>query len=641
MRSMERTTPLSPYLAVQDAPEQPAAFDSGDDLLDAARQLLAARRVQARAVADGEHADKLDSARARERAWTAYWHDSLDLTGERLPLTQRCARQGLTRVEREIVVGLVLDRLALLPGRASTCGDVIALLALPPRLSLDAIRSLSESGTLCRSGIIAYDDPDDDIRDRRVELDPLIVQSALRKKGAASAAGWPVDTPDDLYDHLRVLSHALRRKSDEFDSSGMAFRRSGPLYRAARTADRLFGQLKETLAAHPGWRLNGFLNPSVGFEARAQMILLALVGNELGHVPHDDSMFTGAGLARIASRTPCDAPLKLDLLQPGSDLLERDLVQPSEGTGERLSGGADDLADTLFELSENGLRLLGIERRTQIRANGTDLREPQLSLDQLVLSDELRRQLALVLAQARNTELLMGRWGIGSLLPYGRGLTLLFYGPPGVGKTACAEALAAELGRPILVADYSRVQNCFVGQTEKNIVRTFRRARAGKAVLFWDEADAMFYDREQGVRSWEVRDVNVLLQQIERFDGVCILATNRELALDKALERRISLKMRFERPDRRMRGELWARLVPPQMPTATDVEFERLADEDLSGGEIKNVVLNAARLALSRGPDAQVSMADFEEAIRMETEGKWSGGSCHQTGFRSTRESTR
>jgi SpoVK/Ycf46/Vps4 family AAA+-type ATPase len=188
---------------------------------------------------------------------------------------------------------------------------------------------------------------------------------------------------------------------------------------------------------------------------------------------------------------------------------------------------------------------------------------------------------------------------------------------------AAAEAMASALGRQIMVVSYAEVQTCFIGETEKNIVRTFREASEADAVLFWDEADAMFFDRGSAQRSWEVRDVNVLLQELERFQGLCILATNRRVTLDAALERRIAIKVELERPDRGSRVSIWRKLLPAKLPIE-GVDVERLADEDLSGGEIKNVVLNAARLALVRGPQGPIRASDFEQAIRMEREGRWS-----------------
>jgi SpoVK/Ycf46/Vps4 family AAA+-type ATPase len=202
-----------------------------------------------------------------------------------------------------------------------------------------------------------------------------------------------------------------------------------------------------------------------------------------------------------------------------------------------------------------------------------------------------------------------------------------------VGKTACAEAIADALGRPILAVDYSEIQNCFVGQTEKNLVRVFREARANDAVLFWDEADSMFFDRERADRDWEARNVNVLLQELERFDGVCVLATNRKIRLDSALSRRIAIKIELERPDRELRRHIWHKLLPPKMPLAEDVDVERLSEADFVGGEIKNVIVNAARRALLRGEDARVTMADFEQATRQEQTNRWGAEATKRLGF--------
>lgn len=210
----------------------------------------------------------------------------------------------------------------------------------------------------------------------------------------------------------------------------------------------------------------------------------------------------------------------------------------------------------------------------------------------------------------------------------------MFYGPPGTGKTAGAQALAHTLEKPILIADYSRIQNCFVGQTEKNIVRIFREAAERDAVLFWDEADAMFFDRDTASRAWEVRDINVLLQELERFTGTCILATNRLTVLDKALERRISLKVKFDRPDRASRREIFIRILPKKLPLADDVDVDALATHDLSGGEIKNVILNATRNALVRnGSEARVCMDDFMDAIHTLKTGSWTQNTGRIIGF--------
>jgi len=234
---------------------------------------------------------------------------------------------------------------------------------------------------------------------------------------------------------------------------------------------------------------------------------------------------------------------------------------------------------------------------------------------QLVLPPAVDRALELALAQSRHARVLFDDWGLGTTVTYGRGTTMLFSGSPGVGKTAAAEALAHELGKDILAVSYAEVQNAYIGQTEKNIVRIFHQARQADAVLFWDEADAMFTDRRQLRWQHEIRDTNVLLQEIERFEGTCILATNRSEVLDAALDRRISIKVEFDPPDEVMRRELWRKLIPAVLPLAEDVELDALASRDMTGGQIKNAVLNAAREALVRGPAAKVTREDFERAI--------------------------
>ncbi len=127
--------------------------------------------------------------------------------------------------------------------------------------------------------------------------------------------------------------------------------------------------------------------------------------------------------------------------------------------------------------------------------------------------------------------------------------------------------------------------------------------------------------------------MNVLLQELEQFEGICILCTNRKMTLDPALERRISLKVEFERPTGPMRAHIWRKLVPQKLPLADDVDFERLAQHDLTGGEIKNAVFNAARIALMRAPRGSVAMGDFEQAVAMEVSGRWAKNGSRSIGF--------
>ena len=594
-----------------------------------------------------EEAAHFDVARA-EATWRKHWHASFEATGDALPLCRQCAEHSLTTTERELVVAMLLDSLNLIPEGLDTYDEVMNFLGLSPAEALALHRSLSDDGRLSEAGLVISDDTGRDIGMRMLYANPWLVEAVMHGDENGQA-GWKVDTEEDLYKKLRSFTRACRHKAQLVGGNelgAVAGRRSswrrppfdeepsdGDAARARHRAARLLHKFTSTLVEHRGWKIERLLTVN-DLSTSEVLVFLVLLGKELGHVPADNALFLGIGLASAASEDADEVRENLSLLEANSALVGRGLVQPCGGDHMLLSGQPGELAEVEFQLAELALETLKIERRVSLRRLGTtDLRDPKVGMEQIVLSEGVQKALRMALAQVRNADVLAGAWGLGEVIPYGRAVTLLFSGPPGVGKTACAEALAQELGRPILVADYSQVQNCFVGQTEKNVVRTFRRAREHNAVLFWDEADAMFYDRDSSFRNFEVRNVNVLLQELEKFEGVCILATNRKISLDKALERRISLKVEFDRPDRRMRRDIWEILIPEKMPLADDVDLDALAREDLTGGEIKNVVLNAARISLARDREGSVTVEDLERAIEMETASRWGEYGKRRLGF--------
>lgn len=250
---------------------------------------------------------------------------------------------------------------------------------------------------------------------------------------------------------------------------------------------------------------------------------------------------------------------------------------------------------------------------------------PERTFADVILPPETRRTLDLALAQVRNHALIFGRWGLGERHATGLGLAFNFAGPPGTGKTICAEAIAHTLGMKLLIVDYAEVESMWMGETPKNVVAAFRAAADQSAVLFFDEADAIAVRRSTGGNLPQEREsnttVNVLLRELESFNGVVIFATNLAANFDPAFERRIRTHVRFEMPGVDEREQIWrVQIHPLKTPLASDVDFRALAEQYAgSGGDIKNAVIKAAVAAAAEsGHDAskRIHQRHFEEAMR-------------------------
>ena len=250
---------------------------------------------------------------------------------------------------------------------------------------------------------------------------------------------------------------------------------------------------------------------------------------------------------------------------------------------------------------------------------------PERTLADVVLSPQTRRTLDQALAEVRNHALIFQRWGLGERHATGRGLAFNFAGPPGTGKTICAEAIAHELGRKLLVVDYAEAESMWIGETPKNIVATFRAAVEQNAVLFFDEADAIASRRSAGSPMRYEREsnltVNVLLRELEAFNGIVIFATNLAANFDPAFERRIRTHVLFEMPGVEERAHIWQlQLHPKKTPLAPDVDFRQLAERyAMSGGDIKNAVIKAAAAAAAEpGSDLgkRITQGHFEAAAQ-------------------------
>jgi hypothetical protein len=597
-------------------------FNSNDEVLEAGLGVIRsfdyyrtyARRSERR---DGPYLKQLEQE-SRDVART--WHKRLSLTSESVYLAGLCNRLRLNRLECEILVALLLDSMGVNPNHFSDASDLIQQMANRGG-TMAALRAVSEEGKLYRKGIVYYDDPGEELRSRKVLVDPGILHTTLLGRGAKTPFS-ELKREEDLHEALSSVTATMSLKSDELLKAIQGYSQAD-FQKCQRKLTYLLRQLDEVLKERPEWKLSQ-LRSNWRLSPQDWDLVLALLGKALLHAEPDSSLFTGAGLGRAISDNQKHFKKRLKHLMSNAPLVRGGYIQPCGGGGSLIAESPESIQDTEYELTEKSLDLLGIGMADGARAKrDKTLLEPRLCLNDLALSETSLASICLALDHVQHADKLMNKWGLRKAFPYGTGVTMLFYGPPGTGKTATAEAIAHELGMPLLVADYAQIQNCWLGQTEKNISATFRKARQHRAVLFWDEADAMFFDRDSASQSWEVRHVNVLLQEIERFEGVCILATNRRATFDKALERRITAKIEFPRPDRALREAIWKRMLPKSLPLAKDVEIAELAQKDLSGGEIKNVILNAARAACGRKGKAPVTMDDFRRALDQETKASW------------------
>jgi len=265
------------------------------------------------------------------------------------------------------------------------------------------------------------------------------------------------------------------------------------------------------------------------------------------------------------------------------------------------AGEEESLSDALWKASrlQARSRLDDLAQRIDPIAKWGDLVLPNAELDQL-------RE---VTAHVAHRTTVYESWGFGATSSRGLGISALFAGTSGTGKTMAAEVLANALNLDLYRIDLSSVVSKYIGETEKNLRRVFDAAEDGGAILFFDEADALFGKRSEVKDSHDRYaniEINYLLQRMESYRGLAVLATNRKGDLDPAFLRRIRFVVNFPFPDAVQRAEIWRRIFPPDTPTK-GLDLSRLARLNVAGGSIRNIALNAAFLA-----------ADANEPVRME-----------------------
>jgi hypothetical protein len=236
----------------------------------------------------------------------------------------------------------------------------------------------------------------------------------------------------------------------------------------------------------------------------------------------------------------------------------------------------------------------------------------------LVLPDSQSAILRQVAIHARQASTVLGEWGFAARYTRGLGLSALFSGASGTGKTMAAGVLARSLDRDLYQIDLATVVSKYIGETEKHLRKIFDAAERSGAILLFDEADALFGKRSQ-VRDSHDRyanlEVSYLLQRMESYRGIAILTTNMQNAIDPAFQRRLRFVVQFPFPDAPGRERIWRKVFPAAAPTAA-LDFERLAQVNVTGGSIRNIALLAAFLAAEAG--TPITMATILEAARTE-----------------------
>ncbi|NES22145.1 MAG: ATP-binding protein [Symploca sp. SIO3E6] len=276
--------------------------------------------------------------------------------------------------------------------------------------------------------------------------------------------------------------------------------------------------------------------------------------------------------------------------------------------------------DNIIKPTLNDLLLAA---RDQSSNNLTELArkvKSKYSWEDIVLPTDQLAQLQEICNQAKYRHIVYERWGFNRKLSIGKGLNVLFSGPPGTGKTMAAEVIASELQLELYKIDLSQVVSKYIGETEKNLNRIFTAAQTANAILLFDEADALFGKRSE-VRDAHDRYANIevgyLLQKMEEYEGISILTTNLRQNLDEAFVRRLAFTVHFPSPDEASRRRIWASIWPSEMPLSEEVDLDLLARQfKLSGGNIKNIALAAAFLAAEA--DSSVTMSHVLQGTKRE-----------------------
>jgi SpoVK/Ycf46/Vps4 family AAA+-type ATPase len=244
---------------------------------------------------------------------------------------------------------------------------------------------------------------------------------------------------------------------------------------------------------------------------------------------------------------------------------------------------------------------------------------PHHTWEDIVLPEDTKEQLKEVGGYIKYKGIVYADWGFDRKLSLGKGLNVLFSGPSGTGKTMAVGIIAGEVGLDLYKIDLSSVVSKYIGETEKNLQNIFKEAETSNAILFFDEADALFGKRSE-IRDSHDRyaniEINYLLQKMEEYEGIVILASNFNKNIDEAFLRRMHFAIEFPLPDEKSREKIWRNIFPKDTPVADDIDFVFLSKFKITGGNIKNIALSAAFLAA--GDSRTVKIEHIIRATRRE-----------------------
>ncbi len=619
-------------------------------LSDQVRRISALLRLPA--------ADSKDAARLAEELVQA----STKIARDPRPAWQRSL--GLTDSATQVVWLLAVVAIdpvarAALQARADLDDDpdiaAIARIVYGAAPSRDALRELGPEGTLRKLGVIERcDDGGADLHDSRcrwalsrrmlallhgdTSLDPALASFVRTPDGV-----MPLDELAASVEAVTMARDAVRSERAVVVASGMPGlgRRTLLVAAAAEAGIAVLEIDTRKLAKAPEKQLRAIAREC---KLTARVPLLANLGAE--HVEAigeelvaqlDGAVLVTTGVERCAIRWNRPV-IAVELAQPTSAQRARQwltaLGSGTEGDGELLADRYP-LAPALVQRAADATRARAVNRAltpADIQAGVRAVLDDKLgqfarrvmvtqSWDDLVLPSEQLDPIVELLARVRRRRRVYEHWGFADKVGKGLGVSALFSGPPGTGKTMVAALMAKDLGLELYQVDLGKLVSKWIGETEKQLGALFDAAEAGHAVLLFDEADSLFGKRTE-VKSSNDRyanlETNYLLQRLETFTGICLLTTNHESGIDPAFRRRLSLHVRFDMPDEAERARLWRAVLPVAAPV-DEVDFMRLALRyEMSGGHIKNAALRAAFLAADE--DRSISEAHLDRAARVEYE---------------------